>query len=775
MGVSLSSCSASRGKRASPVVDSPASEVAALPTSSLSWKAVPPLGHVGESLELKTLSHTARKGEDNASAHCALSRTASGLGTAATIASALMNEVPTASSCSDVPPYMSDDDDDNDDSESDEERRKTATQTPSRTGHYALHLVPSDAAEGNASFSVPLHSRRASRSLVTTPTTVYGVDVVQIESATPLLDGLQLDLDDFELAYSRGVQDGNLSAAAAESFAAVQYIRPLRQAALRNGAAALLSHSGNSATTNTAAAPDSGTAYPHLYTLSEVDETLAFVTLRRAGFAVCRICATDLPFNANYCPECGTQAEASCNSPVTDSQYTSAGTSHASSPLVSSLVASPNGRSSHYPTHHSSPSTAANTPRLGHTVESRLQESNVFTLQRGHAYVRYVKVLRSREILGAGTSGTVYRAIDTRSGQQLAVKESLINQNAPEELAAVRNELRQLAELRHPYIIEYLGCRVEAVEDVHVSYFQSSLISSHASAVESRRTSRRNSVASPRAAKDSRSASMCDESALGLDAGAAAVVMLDLPEDDEGATKIYSCSVAASPTHRRRSVTMSSSIRVLMLMERVECGTLTHLLHEFPRGMPEQAVRRFVAQLVDAVRYVHSCELSHRDIKPDNILLASDGTIRLSDFGCAVRGVGGFAGSKRHSIAGTPAYMPPESLTFGQTSSSWTSQGKAQDVWAVGCVVHHLLTAEAPWSSVRLLSPYALMLHVQSHEFPMHTTRLSRDAQDFCRRCFERDPQRRITAMELATHPFVSHAQNKNRSTSSLRFSQSGW
>jgi serine/threonine protein kinase len=208
------------------------------------------------------------------------------------------------------------------------------------------------------------------------------------------------------------------------------------------------------------------------------------------------------------------------------------------------------------------------------------------------------------------------------------------------------------------------------------------------------------------------------------------------------------------------TVVSSPTIRVLALMERVECETLSQLLADFPRGLPEPAVRRFAVRLVDDVCYVHDCGLSHRDIKLDNVLLSSDCTIHFINFGCAMRGANGLTCNGSSSIAGTLAYMPPpppESLTcLGKTLMDWTLQGKAQDVWAIGCVVHHYLTAERPWSTAKQLNPYVLLLHFQSFEFSVKTSALSPDAVDFCLQCVERGPWRRTTAAEVTKHPFLT-------------------
>jgi tRNA A-37 threonylcarbamoyl transferase component Bud32 len=130
-------------------------------------------------------------------------------------------------------------------------------------------------------------------------------------------------------------------------------------------------------------------------------------------------------------------------------------------------------------------------------------------------------------------------------------------------------------------------------------------------------------------------------------------------------------------------------------MELLEGETLTErLARTGPMGAPE--VLEVMKQLCHALGAAHAAGLVHRDIKPDNVYLATprrDGvpfTVKILDFGIAkltedVRAQGGATGA-----VGSPLWMAPE-----QTSS--TGVQPSADVWALGLVVFHCLTGRFYW------------------------------------------------------------------------------
>jgi serine/threonine-protein kinase len=135
-------------------------------------------------------------------------------------------------------------------------------------------------------------------------------------------------------------------------------------------------------------------------------------------------------------------------------------------------------------------------------------------------------------------------------------------------------------------------------------------------------------------------------------------------------------------------------------MELVEGESLADLLRE--RGaMPSTAVLSIAKQLSRALEVAHAQGVIHGDLKPQNLLVSTDGVVKVSDFGVARlvrRGVSGASARRdeRHdariagAVIGTPEYMAPEAL-LGEDA------GVRGDIYAAGVVLHECLTGETPF------------------------------------------------------------------------------
>ena len=97
-------------------------------------------------------------------------------------------------------------------------------------------------------------------------------------------------------------------------------------------------------------------------------------------------------------------------------------------------------------------------------------------------------------------------------------------------------------------------------------------------------------------------------------------------------------------------------------MELMTGGKLTDVLDNNPAAFSEEQLAYICKNVLEGLAYLHGKGRMHRDIKSDNILLGSDGEIKLGDFGfCASLAEG--ENQKRQTVVGTPYWMAPEVIT----------------------------------------------------------------------------------------------------------------
>ncbi|WP_134768583.1 serine/threonine-protein kinase [Nocardioides sp. 1609] len=125
-----------------------------------------------------------------------------------------------------------------------------------------------------------------------------------------------------------------------------------------------------------------------------------------------------------------------------------------------------------------------------------------------------------------------------------------------------------------------------------------------------------------------------------------------------------------------------------LVMEYVEGSTLAELVRE--RGpLPAREAARLLSQAASALAAAHASQIVHRDVKPSNILVRSDGEVKLSDFGIA-RMTADPSLTQTGLVTGSPAYLAPE-------VASGTQASPASDVWSLGATLFHALSGAPPY------------------------------------------------------------------------------
>lgn len=130
-----------------------------------------------------------------------------------------------------------------------------------------------------------------------------------------------------------------------------------------------------------------------------------------------------------------------------------------------------------------------------------------------------------------------------------------------------------------------------------------------------------------------------------------------------------------------------------LVMEYVEGGSLKHWLQARAKPQPREAVA-IVRQAALGLDQAHQCGVIHRDVKPSNLLVGSDGQIKVGDFGLARVLQTTTAGQRLpegNSIVGTPAYMSPEQIQAPDQVD------QRSDVYGLGAILYELLTGQPPF------------------------------------------------------------------------------
>lgn len=262
------------------------------------------------------------------------------------------------------------------------------------------------------------------------------------------------------------------------------------------------------------------------------------------------------------------------------------------------------------------------------------------------------------------------------------------------------------------------------------------------------------------------------------------ILKLDnLDEDGVPSTLLREISILKSIRHINIISLLgvnTSSVPVFLAYDYMETD-LGRLLHQRKRPLKPQAIRSYAFQLIAGVQYLHSHRIIHRDIKPDNILIAKNGILKLADFGMARY----FTVPNRPYTRGvvTLWYKAPELLLGGLYEFSI-------DLWSIGCILYEMVTSAPLFPGNGQLDQLLKILKVlgtpTEDSFPLLRARLQENMDielpqfngcdiasmmagadpnliDLTLKMLNYDPQKRISAKDALKHPYFDEVPDEVR------------
>ncbi|XP_017424412.1 serine/threonine-protein kinase BLUS1 [Vigna angularis] len=247
---------------------------------------------------------------------------------------------------------------------------------------------------------------------------------------------------------------------------------------------------------------------------------------------------------------------------------------------------------------------------------------------------------------------------------------------------------------------------------------------------------------------------------------AVAIKSIDLdrsrPDLDDVRREAKTLSLLSHPNILKAHCSFTVDRRLWVVMPFMAAGSLQSIIsHSHPNGLTEPCIAVVLRDTLNALSYLHGQGHLHRDIKAGNILVDTNGQVKLADFGvsASIYESSTCSSLKFTDVAGTPYWMAPEVI------HSHTGYSFKADIWSFGITALELAHGRPPLSH---LPPSKSMMLKITKRFRFsdldkyrkgNGNKFSKAFKDMVASCLDQDPSKRPTADKLLKHPFFKNCK----------------
>lgn len=184
--------------------------------------------------------------------------------------------------------------------------------------------------------------------------------------------------------------------------------------------------------------------------------------------------------------------------------------------------------------------------------------------------------------------------------------------------------------------------------------------------------------------------------------------------------------------------------RIYFVMEYISGGDL--MWHVQQKKFSLRRAQFYASEILLALKFLHDNGIIYRDLKLDNIMLTSEGHIKLADYGLCKENM--WYGNTTRTFCGTPELMAPEIISGDQTYD------KAVDWWAFGVLLYQMILTKTPFKGDDEEEVFNAILTDE----PLYPINMSKESVDIIQKLLTRDPKQRLGAGERDALEIMEHS-----------------